>query len=170
MPKTLEYKRRLRRQQKARKRREASSKSEKFCDNTSNYDVDLNSKDLPTMEKSLSATETWVRQGQGATILDFPETINSFSQDQEQEVKPSECKKLEAAEKLCQKLGEKLEAHSHYYNRLLKDKEDQLRCVKKDCKRSISSIRSFWRDKIYREQTRPGQILKRSMELNKTMS
>lgn len=48
--------------------------------------------------------------------------------------------------------------------RQLKLDEKRMERVEIECQRKICSIRSFWKDKIYRETTRAGKIVKMAMQ------
>ena len=42
--------------------------------------------------------------------------------------------------------------------------QEKILAIKKECRRNVSAVRQFWRDKIYNEGTRGGRILKLSMQ------
>ena len=74
---------------------------------------------------------------------------------------------MSLAEK-CENLEVLLEATTKYAHSLedkVKIQDSQMKAIRHEAKRKVSSVRCFWRDKIYREQTRSGKILKRSMTL-----
>ncbi len=50
------------------------------------------------------------------------------------------------------------------YQKEVKRNEKKLEGVEIECQRRIRSVRSFWKDKIYRETTRTGRIVKYAMQ------
>ena len=46
----------------------------------------------------------------------------------------------------------------------VKELEADLKAVKKESRRKIQSVRTFWKDKVYGEQARAGIILKKAMQ------
>lgn len=78
---------------------------------------------------------------------------------------------VEELEKKCLELRERLKRHSLYYEKKLTIKEEELNNVEAECEaeclKRIRQVRSFWVDKIYREGTRPGKMLKMAMQQRK---
>lgn len=83
-----------------------------------------------------------------------------------------ECKGLKKKKKVWSlELQKKLEAttrHMNYYrNKLkseLKKQELVVDALEGACVKRIHSVRNFWKDKIYREGSRSGIILKRALQ------
>lgn len=73
-------------------------------------------------------------------------------------------KTLELSQKkLHEKLGRTTEQMT-YYCKQLKKQEEMVLLMEEECQRKIRSIRSFWKDKIYKEGTRGGKMLKIAMK------
>ena len=75
------------------------------------------------------------------------------------------------SDRVTQKEYEKLQSEFYqanrdmrYYRNKAKEEEKRADAVEKECQRGIVSVRSFWRDKIYREGCRSGKILTISMQ------
>ena len=51
----------------------------------------------------------------------------------------------------------------HYLKRKLQEQQLELKDLASEAKRKVASIRTFWRDKILREQSRSGIIIKRAV-------
>ena len=57
----------------------------------------------------------------------------------------------------------KRENSEHNLRKKLKDQQSQMEDIISEAKREVGSIRTFWRDQIFREQTRAGVIVKRAI-------
>jgi predicted RNase H-like nuclease (RuvC/YqgF family) len=71
---------------------------------------------------------------------------------------------LEEVKKKNLKLQERFERHSRYYKNKLEVTEWKLNNAEEQCAMRIKQVRSFWIDKIYKESSRPGKILKMAMQ------
>lgn len=52
----------------------------------------------------------------------------------------------------------------YYYREKLRVLESKMDIVSEECEQRIRMVRHFWREKIYLEGSRPGKILKISMQ------
>jgi hypothetical protein len=58
---------------------------------------------------------------------------------------------------------------SKQFQKQLELNEKELQSVQEECKRRICSVRCFWKEMIYKECTRPGIILKKSLQRRSTV-
>lgn len=49
---------------------------------------------------------------------------------------------------------------------IIKELQTDLKAIKKENKWKVESVRNFWKDKIYEEQTRAGVILKKAIAIH----
>lgn len=85
------------------------------------------------------------------------ESQNSDIPDRNDHESCSACHQLQA--KLDRTIG-----HMYYYREKLKKEETRVDAMEDECKKRISSVRSFWKREIYLEGSRPGKLLKMAMQ------
>lgn len=75
----------------------------------------------------------------------------------------SQVKQLQEKCKSYEVLLAKKNESENYFKRKLENQKSQMEDVILEAKRKVISVRTFWRDKIFREQSRAGFIIKRAV-------
>ena len=169
MTRTVEYKRRLRRLQKKKKRQKCktiltltSDVQQQGSEVATFDDINVNSNHcfscVEENETQRSPKSTYVEAGTSTDPSDVP--CHSGCNARE-DLKTVKLKYVNMKASFAQTLQEvdKLKKKE-------KRHEKRLECVEIECQRRINSVRSFWKDKIYGETTRTGRIVKYAMQNN----
>ncbi len=139
MPKIIKsaaYKRRLRCSQKAKKRKESRSTS-----------INEDRTSIGEDSESTAAGPSSAVPAPSAPSLPLSAASNNLK---------LRCKAVE------EQLRHTTECMNYYYKQVVVQ-EKRASAMETECRRKIKSIRHFWKDKIYNEQTRGGILLKTSV-------
>lgn len=143
--KSVLYKRKLQQRQKLRKKKKAR---EQLGSDPPN-DEPIPTTEQPSLTANDCADSAISISGKDSSV----EAQENQVQEKEEAVYGELCKQLEVTTK-----------HMNYYRNKLKKQEQIYDALEGACVKQIHSVRNFWRDQIYRECSRPGIILKRSMQ------
>lgn len=162
MGRSVEAKRRQRRLQKRKKRLKKFTQSQK----TSSPDLFAEASDIEVEPSSSRSSETacQVATSSSTSVLEshINELITKVSGG-ELSLPVSSSVSWEQYERVQLQLHE-ASRDIRCYKRAVKEEKKRAIAVEKECQRRVKSVRSFWRDKIYREGCRTGKILKLAMQ------
>ena len=74
--------------------------------------------------------------------------------------------KKQSLQDQCQSLQELFQQRTesmHYYKEKVDQCQQEKNSIMNECRRKVREIRSFWRDKLYNENSRSGSILKNAL-------
>lgn len=162
MGKNATYKRRLRRNQKLKKKRKAWVKKLTLNDSCPTEAQDESNTKFeaghPTNIELHEGRSNTDIPGSG-TSIEFPESRSNIELPSELPRNPEIKENSELRKEL--RMASK---HIEYYRNKIKRQEEIIDVMEEGCVERIRSVRHFWKDKIYKEGTRAGKILKRAMQ------
>ena len=96
-------------------------------------------------------------------ILSDPSSPPHVTFQMNGEAMVSEVKRLQEKCNSYKMLLAQKDESEHYLKRKLQDQQLEMEDVVLEAKRKVVSVRTFWRDQIFREQSRAGTIIKRAV-------
>lgn len=158
MVKSVEYKRRVRRTQKLKKilkcKQAKCTKEVSLCPKEVGKEDQLSSETIPDMNSGEGCLDG---NTSDLIVVDGDEKQQSISTSDEDQLLKAKYVTLKA------KFFQTMELSQKYQKQIELD-ESKLKTMQEECQRKVHSVRCFWKDMIYQEFTRPGVILKRSMQ------